>query len=73
MQQRFIFGIPVLASSGWMIQMAMSQQQLLQLGTSAGGARAKAIIAWNESSGNIAIHAEKRYSSHFTILTVLIP
>ena len=31
----------------------MSQRQLLQLGTSAGGARAKAIIAWNETSGDI--------------------
>ena len=27
--------------------------QLIQLGTSAGGARAKALIAWNESSGEI--------------------
>ena len=32
---------------------AMSQRQLLQLGTSAGGARAKAIIAWNEKTGDI--------------------
>ena len=31
----------------------LTYSQLLQLGTSAGGARAKAIIAWNEDSGEI--------------------
>ncbi len=31
----------------------VSMKQILQLGTSAGGARAKAIIAWNEETGNI--------------------
>lgn len=31
----------------------ITQKQLLQLGTSAGGARAKVIIAWNEESGDI--------------------
>lgn len=31
----------------------ITQKQLLQLGTSAGGARAKAIIAWNEETGDI--------------------
>ena len=31
----------------------LTYSQLLQIGTSAGGARAKAIIAWNEDSGEI--------------------
>ena len=32
---------------------SLTQQQLLQLGTSAGGARAKALIAWNPKTGDV--------------------
>jgi len=32
---------------------SLAYSQLLQLGTSAGGARAKAVIAWNESTGEV--------------------
>ena len=43
----------------------ISFRQLLQLGTSAGGARAKAVIAWNEETGDIRsgqINAGNGYS-----------
>lgn len=39
-----------------MLQVSSSDtamQQILQIGTSAGGARAKAVIAWNETTGDI--------------------
>jgi len=43
----------------------ISIEQLLKLGTSAGGARAKAIIAWNETTGEIRsgqVNAGKDYT-----------
>ncbi len=33
---------------------SLAQQQLLQLGTSAGGSRAKALIAWNPKTGDVS-------------------
>lgn len=36
-----------------MMDKNITAKQLLQLGTSAGGARAKAVIAWNEKTGDI--------------------